>query len=362
MKKNVMRACAVLMLLAMVFSMAACANANSSNGNVVMISLIYDENSPYRPANGGSVINNGGSDNSGTNNGGSSNSGTVTPAPTPSAAPSGNNSTTAPTTAAPSNNGGSNATTAPTTATPSNNGGSDTPAPSSDAPTEAPAADALPTDNAGILAKYKEVMDNTKKTIKTDDKLDWMIVKDLDVGSITGAVQGIINGVIKGEADAELQDDRDDQGKQIPPVNTAGIGCALTDASAVKEATCTDNGDGTATIKIVLNDEHNPEPMNQETGACSSKVGGIFACMSQPDAVNMINGYADKIPGASLVDLQLDYRNCTVVMTYDKAANHANSVEYTTPGYVSGSVKVFIPTINIVACMENHVRINDMKY
>ena len=225
-----------------------------------------------------------------------------------------------------------------------------------------PAASPLPTDPAGILAKYKEVMDNTRKTVKTYDKLDWTTVPELDAGTITGAVRSIMDSAVTGEDAAELQENRDDAGAQIPPVNTAGVGCALTDAGAVKSAGCVDNGDGTATITIVLNDELNPEPMNEETGVSPSKVGGIFDCMSQSDAVDTVNGYADKIPGASLDYLDITYKDCTVVMTFDIAANHATEINYTTSGHVSGAVKVFIANVNILAILENHVRINDMQY
>ena len=215
--------------------------------------------------------------------------------------------------------------------------------------------------NAEILAKYKEVMDNTKKTVKTYDKLDWMTLSAFDVGSVTNIVRSVIDDVIQGEDKAELQDDRDDAGKQIPPVNSAGVGCGLTDAVAVKSARWIDNGDGTATITITLNDERNPEPMDPATGACSSAVGGIFPCMSRTELVKTLDSETAQIPGASAQELQLDYKNCTVVMTFDKAANHATEVEYTAPCYITGAIKVVV-AMNLSACMENHVRINDMKY
>ncbi|MBQ6165565.1 MAG: hypothetical protein IJK23_13925 [Clostridia bacterium] len=215
--------------------------------------------------------------------------------------------------------------------------------------------------NAEILAKYKEVMDNTKKTVKTYDKLDWMTLSAFDVGSVTNIVRSVIDDVIQGEDKAELQDDRDDAGKQIPPVNSAGVGCGLTDAVAVKSARWIDNGDGTATITITLNDERNSEPMDPATGACSSAVGGIFPCMSRTELVKTLDSETAQIPGASVQELQLDYKNCTVVMTFDKAANHATEVEYTAPCYITGAIKVVV-AMNLSACMENHVRINDMKY
>ncbi|MCR5040983.1 MAG: hypothetical protein K6C36_02645 [Clostridia bacterium] len=238
----------------------------------------------------------------------------------------------------------------------------DTPA-DTPAATEAPAAPAstLPTDPAGILAKYTEVMNNTKATVVTYDKLDWMQLDELDVGAITGAVKGIMDGVLKGESAAELQDNRDDHGRQIPPTNDQGIGCGLTDASAIKTASCVDNGDGTATITIVLNDETNPEPMDEASGVTTSKTGGIFNCMSQSNAVETVNGYADKIPGASLQGLDVTYKDCTVVLTFDIAANHATLIEYTVPGHVDVSIKMLM-TINGKATLTNRVRINDLQY
>ncbi|MBQ6020047.1 MAG: hypothetical protein IJL26_07705 [Clostridia bacterium] len=330
MKKHLARICAVVMLLTLVLSMAACKTAGSDD-NIVRITLIYDENSPYKPVNGGSVI-----------NGGSNGGGSVTPAPT-------------------NNGGGSDSTTAPTTTptTASNGGGNDTPAPSSDAPTEAPAADTLPSDPAGILAKYKEVMDNTKATIKTYDKFDYIEITEFDVGSASGIIRPIVEGLITSKDKAEVQH-RDDH-KQIPPVNDVGVGCGLTNAGAIKSASCVDNGDGTATIKITLNDEVNPEPMDEATGVSSSNVGGIFACMSKSATEKTIMENIGKVPGGQLNSIDLTYKDCTVEMTFDKAANHATKINYTTPGHAAASVKVVF-NINANVCLENHVEISNMVY
>ncbi len=62
-----------------------------------------------------------------------------------------------------------------------------------------------------------------------------------------------------------------------------------------------------------------------------------------------------------LNSIDLTYKDCTVVMTFDKAANHATSVNYTTPGHAAASVKVVF-NINANVCLENHVEISNMVY
>ena len=53
-KKKTMRALALILIYVMLLPLAACKAPDSGGGSVVMISLIYDENSPYKPADGGS--------------------------------------------------------------------------------------------------------------------------------------------------------------------------------------------------------------------------------------------------------------------------------------------------------------------
>lgn len=347
-KKIFIRIAAIVVILATVVAFAACGQKEllvrfvDGAGNDLDLAAIM-----------GSAGNNGGSA-APANNGGTP--APVAPADTPATTQAPANNDAPATTQAPANND------APaTTQAPANN---DTPAPPADTPatTQAPAAPAstVPTDPAGILAKYKEVMDNTKATIKSYDKLDWIDITEFDVGSASGIIRPIVESLITSKDKAQLQQGRTDH-KQIPPVNNVGVGCGLTDASAMASAQCVDNGDGTATITIVMNDEVNPEPMDENTGVSPSKVGGIFQIMSKSQTENTIMENISKVPGGQLNSIDLTYKACTVVMKYDTAANHALTVSYTTPGHADASIKVVF-NINAKVCLENHVEISNMVY
>ncbi len=341
MKKTWTRTLAVMMLLSLVLSFAACANANTANpDSIIAISLVYDDNAAAPESND-----------------------TASDATAPTtAAPAANNDTTAPTTAAPA---ASNDTTAPTTAAPAanndttapttaNNGGSETPAPSGDAPTEAPAASALPSTPADILAKYTEVMNKTKADIKHYNKKEWQTVTDLNLGAATSVVNALIPQFMTPEDKAEIQD-RDDA-HNIPP-DSDTVGCAMNDPNFIKSAKCEDLGNGQAKITIVLQDEVDPEPYNRDTESSPSKTGGIFPCMPRQSILDEVA----KISVIKVNSFSLTYKDCTVEAIYDTATGHVSEMHYTMPVYVDASLKLLFD-IGATGVVTDYVTINNTSY
>ncbi len=328
MKKNVLRIFSLVVLAAMLFSFAACSGTSSSNEQVLTISMLYDENSPYKP--GGSanaVVNN--------NVGGNAQAGTNTPA--------GNNQGSAATPATPDAN------------TPSdggNQGGNATPAtPDANTPSDGGNQGSnLPSTPADILAKYTEVANNLKTNCKTLKKKEFQKVENLELGAITSIANSLIPQFLTDESKAEV---KEEQAGAVPPWGDKG--CLLTDASFIKAAACKDNGDGTATITITLKDETNPEPATD--GVSPSETGKIFSPLKKADIDNTLAG----IKVITVEKFDLVYHDCTVNVTYNTSNNQVTSMTQVMNIDVTARVKALVATVDASGTVINTMQITDLK-
>lgn len=255
----------------------------------------------------------------------------------------------------------SNAQTNNTSNTPSNSAQNATP--SADNPAtpagdnaDAPAADApAAADYATILAKYTEVMDNLKANVATYDKKEFQKMDDdYDLGTIGSLVMPIANSLMTSEEDAELQH-RDDY-QQIPVVkNTKG--CLLTDASAIKEATMTEEG-GKTTIYMVLNDELDSLPAEENATSCSSTIGCVFNPLSKSSIDNIVS----KFEGIATINkFTLTYTNCNLTLVFDTETGKVESLHQNMNVRIDVDAKVLI-SISGYATIVNNMYINNIQY
>lgn len=320
MKKNIVRISSLVLLVAMLFSFASCAGS-SEETQVLNISMIYDENSPYKPGAGGSV----------------STGGNVS---------TGSNSSTG-------NTSGGN------TATPDNSGNAQTPAgdaqtPAGDAQTPAGdsggATTAGPSTPAEILTKFTEVTNDMKTNLKQCTKLEYQVVSDLNLAGVESIVEPLIGQFVKGKDAATPKTDAGPG--DIPP--WGNVGCILTDASKIKNASYTDNGDGTATIVLTLVDEKNPEPATD--GVSPSTVGSIFSPLKKADIDETLAGLPINVES-----FDLNYHDCTATITFNTENNQVTSYTQVMVVDIAATIKVFM-SVSGSGVLTNTIEFSNFTY
>ena len=233
-------------------------------------------------------------------------------------------------------------------------------APAADTPAETPTEAAAPageTDPATVLAKYTEVMDKLK-TCKTYNKKEFQDLpsSEYDLGSIGNIILPIANGFLTTEDKAEEQV-RDDAHNQIPIINN-NKGCLLTDVNAIKSGSIVDNGDGTSTITLVLNDEENPEPAAADAETAPSFHGAVFNPMSKEDINNTLAG----ISAVKVNSFNLTYTGCEAKVTYNNETLEVSDLNQHMIVHITANVKAVIVTIDGYANLHNYMHIYNIAY
>lgn len=249
-----------------------------------------------------------------------------------------------------SNNTGSSGT---STQTPANSDGS---ASSGDGSDNAGTPAASSYTNEEILAKYSEVLDNLKANVATYDKKEFQtLAEDRNLGTVGNLILPIAENIMTSEDKAEVQH-RDDA-VQIPVIgNTKG--CLLTDTSAIKSATMTEDG-GKTTIVIVLNDEDNPEPASEGAATSPSLTGAMFNPLSK----SSVDDIASKFSAVATINsFNLRYTDCTATLIFDTETNQVESFQQIMNVYITVDAKVTLFTISGYATLINNMLINNIQY
>ncbi|MBQ7689295.1 MAG: hypothetical protein IJT27_08780 [Clostridia bacterium] len=237
-------------------------------------------------------------------------------------------------------------------------------APASEAPaSQAPAAStALPTDNAGILALYTELVNTFKASSPGYTKLEYQALpaEYRNFGGLANAIIGIAEGLVtsKDKATPEPHAQGDADVHNIPILNNAK-GCLLTDASKIKSASCKDNGDGTATLVITLIDEDDPVPASKDATTCSSYTGAVFMPMSKSGIDETVAKFSAVAKVNSLV---LTYTDCTVTAVFKIADKKLTSLTYVMPVEIKANAKVVLSTIDGSARLIDTMEITGISY
>ena len=177
-------------------------------------------------------------------------------------------------------------------------------------------ADSGNNDTAAALAKYTEVMDNLKANGTGGKKLEYMTLGDYDMGTVASLILPIAKGMIPTEDKAE-EKNCDNMKGDMPVLHTEK-GCLLTDASALKSGSIVDNGDGTSTVTIVLNEETNPVPADDDATSCSSIIGSVFAPMSKSGIDETVEKFSSVL---TVNKLDLVYHDCKAEVKYNNDTN-----------------------------------------
>ena len=219
----------------------------------------------------------------------------VTQAPATTAAPADTTAAPADTTAAP----------ADTTAAPA-----DTTAAPADT-TAAPAA-AAPTTPAEILAEYAVVYKTTKATgtFKGHDTMSCEYVQ----------IDGKDNSMVKGIADKFMA--ASGTNMDLPPYkgDDNPMECLLTEAD-IDSATYKDNGDGTATIKIVPKAAENATFKNDPQGKSFNVLEDVAGALSSISVITWAEGDANS-------NVKLTEKDGYIEVTYNKDTKMMTKADY----------------------------------
>lgn len=210
--------------------------------------------------------------------------------------------------------------------------------------------------NAEILAKYTSVMNNLKSKVSTYTKKEFQDLPSdkLDLGSASNIILPIAKGFMTTEDKAEEQARND--ASNIPILGTK-LGCMLTDTSAIKSAKMTTSGDKT-TIVLVLKDEKNSQPADDNATTAPSKVGSVFSPLRKSDIDNTLAG----IKAVTVNSFDLTYQDCTATLVFNTKTNQVESLTQVMNCYIEANVKVVIATISGHAVLVNTMKIYNIKY
>lgn len=262
-----------------------------------------------------------------------------------------------------------------TTVAPNNNGEQTEPSKTTDNP--GTSSDA-PKTNEEIVQKYTELLNKMKQDQPGYTKKEYQALPEE-----YRQFPSVVNSVLKfGEAYMTTEDSEnaivtatkgevytsDDGSRTMPriqhelPICNTDKGCLITDYSCIKSASCTDNADGTRTLCFSLNDEVNPEPTPSDTCVPQSYHGAVMMPASMKDINTEVDKVVSKIPGVTINNFELTYRDGSFAVTYDPATDQVVSVVHHINVDIAANAKVFGSTIEGTARLTNDMNVYDIVY
>ena len=243
----------------------------------------------------------------------------------------------------------------------------DTPASSTDAPKT----------NEEIVKKYTDLVNKMKQDQPGYTKKEYQALPE-EYRNFSS----VVNSVLKfGEAYMTTEDDPNslvtatkgevytaEDGTTMPRINhelpicNTDKGSVLTDYSCIKEASCTDNADGTRTLRFVLNDEKNPEPTPADTCVPQSFHGAVMMPASMKDINTEVDKVVSKLPGVTVNNFELTYTDSSFQVTYDPTNDHVTSIVHHINVDIAANAKVALSTIDGTARLTNDMNVYDINY
>lgn len=253
--------------------------------------------------------------------------------------------------------------------------------PNAEKPADTTAAASSSTDapktNEEIVKKYTELLNKMKQDQPGYTKKEYQALPE-EYRNFSG----VINSFLKfGEAYMTTEDNPDslvtatkgevytaEDGTTMPRINhelpicNTDKGSVLTDYSCVKEASCTDNADGTRTLRFVLNDEKNPEPTPADTCVPQSFHGAVMMPASMKDINTEVDKVVSKLPGVTVNNFELTYTDSSFQVTYDPTNDHVTGIVHHINVDIAANAKVAISTIDGTARLTNDMNVYDINY
>lgn len=265
---------------------------------------------------------------------------------------------------------------AETTAPASADGKTDVPA---DTKTDSPASSSTdaPKTNEEIVKKYTELLNKMKQDQPGYSKKEYQALPE-EYRNFSSAVNSLLKF---GESYMTTEDNPNslvtatkgevytaEDGTTMPRINhelpicNTDKGSVLTDYSCVKEASCTDNADGTRTLRFVLNDEKNPEPTPADTCIPQSYHGAVMMPASMKDINTEVDKVVSKVPGVTVNNFELTYTDSSFQVTYDPTNDHVTSIVHHINVDIAANAKIAFSTIDGTARLTNDMNVYDINY
>lgn len=228
------------------------------------------------------------------------------------------------------------------------------------------AVNTVPSTKAEILAAYTAVMDKAKVTDKPGyTKIEYQDLpenkRNID-GAIAKPLLNIASGFMTTEEDAKKAPSVNTKGGNMNgfPVKDAPNGCMITDTGAIKTAKCEVLSNGNYKITIVLVNEKNPEHYISGEKA-SSNTGNMFTPLSKTDIDPELNSFAVKLVVRNAV-YDLGYYDCTSTLVYDSKTSQIVTLDQDTYTKLDLSGKVLGTPASGDAVLEMHYKFYDFNY
>ncbi len=211
-----------------------------------------------------------------------------------------------------------------------------------DAKADAPKADkdsgksdsnAMPQTAEEIVTKYGEVVKKFKQEKPAYTKKEYQALPEESRQFSSNLVNKLLgfadNYMTKEDSDAATVVREKGYADIINEIPIYGMeeGSLLKDFSTVKNATCTDNGDGTYKLSFSLEDEKNPAPLAAGATESTSYHGAVLMPGNRDDIMVEVNK-VEKMTGAKCNSFDLTYRDCTFECVYNPTNDQVVSITH----------------------------------
>lgn len=191
----------------------------------------------------------------------------------------------------------------------------------------------MPETTEEIITKYAEVIKKFKQEKPAYTKKEYQALPEENRQFSSSLVNKLLgfadNYMTKEDSDAAIVVREKGYADIINEIPIYGIedGCLLKDYSAVKNATCTDNGDGTYKISFSLEDELNPAPPISGSTEPQSNHGAVLMPGNRDEIMVEVNKI-EKMTGATCNNFDMTYRDCTFECVYNPTNDQVVSITH----------------------------------
>ncbi len=224
----------------------------------------------------------------------------------------------------------------------------------------------MPQTNEEIVTKYAEVVKKFKTEKPGYTKKEYQALPEESRQFSSNLVNKLLgfadNYMTKEDSDKAIVTREKGYADIINEIPIYGMeeGCLLKDFSTVKNASCTDMGDGTYKLSFSLNDESNPEPLVAGSKDAKSYHSAVLMPGNRDDIMTEVHK-VEKMTGAKCNNFDLTYRDCTFECVYNPTNDQVVSITHHANIDIEASIH-FIKDITGSARLTNDMLVYDIVW